>query len=312
MASAHVQVEKFENGDIEYFLEHFEICSLANEWTVEKKALMIATCLRGEALEVYKTLDVESRLDFETVKAKLLSAFKPEDTKFTSLSEFQNRSLHPGETPQKYLYELKGLLRKAFPDMSIEAKEQLIFEQYIRGFPRKIYESIRLSPEIKTSDQAMKRAQVLLRLESESLTHTEGTVVSVIKSKHGLDSDENLNIRTLNESIKLITKRLDDLDCNDNENRICSVGIRRTNWRTNSIRREGYRGQGTLRRGPERSYFKRESGEREVICYVCGGRGHIAQDCDQRAERNIRCYNCSKFGHRMTNCPRPPFGNPLN
>ena len=43
----------------------------------------------------------------------------------------------PGETPQKYLYELKGLLRKAFPEMSTEAKEQLIFEQYIRGFPKK-------------------------------------------------------------------------------------------------------------------------------------------------------------------------------
>ena len=113
MASAHVQVGKFENGNIEYILEHFDLCSLANEWALEKRALMIATCLRGEALEVYKTLDAESGLDFATVKEKLLGAFKPEDTKFTSLSEFQNRSLHPGETPQKYLYELKGLLRKA-------------------------------------------------------------------------------------------------------------------------------------------------------------------------------------------------------
>ena len=82
-------------------------------------------------------MDAESRLDFATVKEKLLGAFKPEDTKFTSLSEFQNRSLHPGETPQKYLYELKGLLRKVFPEMSTEAKEQLIFEQYIRGFQKR-------------------------------------------------------------------------------------------------------------------------------------------------------------------------------
>ena len=126
---------------------------------MEKKGLMIATCLRGEALEVYKTLDAESRLDYGRVKERLLSAFKPEDTKFTSLSEFQNRSLHPGETPQKYLYELKGFLRKAFPDMSEEAKEQLLYEQYIRGLPRSIYENIRLSPDVKTSDEAMKRAQ---------------------------------------------------------------------------------------------------------------------------------------------------------
>ena len=48
MPSANAQVETFENGEIEYFLEHFDICSLANEWTLEIKALMIATCLRGE------------------------------------------------------------------------------------------------------------------------------------------------------------------------------------------------------------------------------------------------------------------------
>ena len=31
MASSNVHLEKFDNGDIEEFLEHFEICSLANE-----------------------------------------------------------------------------------------------------------------------------------------------------------------------------------------------------------------------------------------------------------------------------------------
>ena len=91
-----------------------------------------------------------------------------------------------------------------------------------------------------------------------------------------------------------------------------SVGVRRTNWRMNSGRREGYQGQGTFRRGPERNYFNREMREREVRCHVCGGQGHIARECDHRAERHIRCYNCSQFGHRMKNCPRPPFGNPLS
>ena len=92
---------------------------------------------------MYKTLNPENRLFFAILREKSLSAFKPEDTKYTSLSDFQNRSHHPGETPQKYSYELKGLLRKAFPDLSVEAKEQLIFEQYTRGFPRNIYQSIR-------------------------------------------------------------------------------------------------------------------------------------------------------------------------
>ena len=44
------QVDKFGGGDDE-FIEHFEICALANGWDEEKNALMIATCLKREALE---------------------------------------------------------------------------------------------------------------------------------------------------------------------------------------------------------------------------------------------------------------------
>ena len=54
MASQLVKIQKFENGDFEEFIDNFEICSLANEWTENKKALLLGACLKGEALEVYK------------------------------------------------------------------------------------------------------------------------------------------------------------------------------------------------------------------------------------------------------------------
>ena len=196
---------------------------------------MIATCLWGEALEVFKTLDMESRLNLDTVKNKLFSAFKPEDTKFTSLSKFQSRSLHPSETPQKYLYELKGLLRKTFPEMSMEAKEQLLFEQYIRGLPRQIFENIRLSPDIITSEGAMKRAQILIRLQNESSGRLEGEINSV-KAPEEFHVEENLMAdkvyrKLVNEAVKQITERFSILACNENENSICAVDGRRNQWR---------------------------------------------------------------------------------
>ena len=49
------------------------------------------------------------------------------------------RSMIPNETPQKYLFELKRLLNKAFPEMDGQAKEQLVFEQYIRSLPKVVY-----------------------------------------------------------------------------------------------------------------------------------------------------------------------------
>ena len=126
----YVQIDKFESGDIDDFIDHFEICSLANESSDEKKALMIATCLKDESVDVYNSLHpddrkvydgvkMDDRKAYDGVKMKLKNAFKPEDIKFTTLSEFHEfqRTMHPDETPQKYLFELKRLLQKAFPEM---------------------------------------------------------------------------------------------------------------------------------------------------------------------------------------------------
>ena len=118
-------MEKFESGDVEEFLENLEIYSLANEWNADKKVLMIATCLSGEALQVCKSLTANERRNYDLVKGKLSSAFKPEDITFTSFCEFHAITMFLDERPQKYLFDLKRLLNRAFPQMAEEAKEQL-------------------------------------------------------------------------------------------------------------------------------------------------------------------------------------------
>ena len=65
----YVQIDKFESGDIENCIDHFEICSLAIEWSDEKKALMIATCIKGDHW-IYKSLHPDNRKVYDTVKTK--------------------------------------------------------------------------------------------------------------------------------------------------------------------------------------------------------------------------------------------------
>ena len=215
MANNLVQIEKFEIGGFEEFLDNFEISSLANEWGADKKALMIATCLRGEALQVYKTLTADERKDYGTVKEKLVSAFKPEDITFISLSEFHGRTMFPCERLQKYLFELKKLLNKAFPQMAEEAKEQLLFEQFIRGLPKVIYENIRTSPDIKTSDAAMKRAQILIRLESDLVDNHQDNV-AIVKQKQDRTVEKEGNTlvtkSVLEEAVKSLQNHLSLID----------------------------------------------------------------------------------------------------
>ena len=44
------------------------------------------------------------------------------------------------------------------------AREQLVFDKYIRVLPKVAYENIRISPETKNTNDTLKRAQVLIRM----------------------------------------------------------------------------------------------------------------------------------------------------
>ena len=58
----------FESGDFVKWLEHFEICAMANDWTVEQKSLKLATRLQGEALITYKDIPMDDKKNYEIVR----------------------------------------------------------------------------------------------------------------------------------------------------------------------------------------------------------------------------------------------------
>ena len=58
---------------------------------------MLATFLKGETLEVFKTLDLEERRIYQTIKGAFRAAFRAEDFKYTDISEFHLRTMLPNE-----------------------------------------------------------------------------------------------------------------------------------------------------------------------------------------------------------------------
>ena len=83
-----VMPSTFESGDFGEWLEHFEICAMANGWTVEQKSLKLATRLQGEALIAYKDIPMDDRKNYEIVKAALQRALIPEEGKFIAMDTF--------------------------------------------------------------------------------------------------------------------------------------------------------------------------------------------------------------------------------
>ena len=89
----------FSTGSIAEWFVHFDICSKANGWNDETKALKVPTLLEGEAIASWLKLTEEEQVDFKTVKEKLIGKMVP--LLFTALEKFHARKLHLGELSRR-------------------------------------------------------------------------------------------------------------------------------------------------------------------------------------------------------------------
>ena len=78
------------------------------------------------------------------------------------------------------------------------------------GFPKEVYENIRISPEIKTSQEALRRAHVLVRIHNESSENSQSELMAAVQLK---EDSHALNTITpseeaIDEAVKIISERL--------------------------------------------------------------------------------------------------------
>lgn len=98
----------FASGDPSEWFTRFEICSNANEWSNDQKALKLPTLLEGEALAVWLECSDAEKKDYKQAKAKITKKLKPPE--FVSLEQFHQCKIHPGEPISVFAHELKILL----------------------------------------------------------------------------------------------------------------------------------------------------------------------------------------------------------
>ena len=120
MAARHISIPKsFSEGDAREWFSRFEICCRANGWNDEMKALKLPTLLEGEPLGIWLEATEEEQGVYGTMKEKIITKMAP--MAFSSLQEFHNRKMLPGEAIPLYLFELKRLLGQAMAGLAKEA-----------------------------------------------------------------------------------------------------------------------------------------------------------------------------------------------
>ena len=94
--STHVSLTKpFSTGDATEWFQRYEICSRANSWDDDKKAIKLPTLLEGEALAVWLELNEAKQKDYAVAKKKIIETIMP--MRFVSLGDFHKQALLPGE-----------------------------------------------------------------------------------------------------------------------------------------------------------------------------------------------------------------------
>ena len=89
----------FSTGNAIEWFKRFELRCKANNWDAEMQAIKLPMLLEGEALAIWLELSDEGeQKTYEIAKKAVVDGIMP--MAFTSLEEFHQRKLHPGEHSQ--------------------------------------------------------------------------------------------------------------------------------------------------------------------------------------------------------------------
>ena len=272
MADRHISLPKpFSSGDVKEWFQRFEICARVNGWEAATKAIKLPTLLEGEALAIWLELTQEQQEDYRAAKKEIEKAMVPMG--FVSLDDFHRRKLRPGEAISLFVHDLKKLIDQAIPNMEKEARDPLLLHQFLAGLPDAITKQLRASGEIRTLEEAMARARLLMAIDLQPVAMLE---------------EKPSEIQLLREQVALLTEQVATLSTHQQGNNQLQIGRRPCCFSCNKV--------GHVQRDCPYRY-------QELKCFGCGQPGHIARNCQRQGNEE---------GDTLAGQQVPPLVSPPN
>ena len=162
-----------------------------NRWTADTRALELATSLRGQAQGVLSDLEAADRANYPKLVRALLNRFEPEYQSEAFRAQMKARQRRRGEPLAELAQDIKRLVRKAYPEASVDVKEALACDAFtdavgdsdmewniFQGKPKGVDDALRLALEYEAFQMGRsRRAGPRYALRSTSHTKTEGSNV---------------------------------------------------------------------------------------------------------------------------------------
>lgn len=149
--------------------KRFELVATAKEWNAEKKVKVLPTLLRGKLVDIYITLDKDTKADLAEVKKTLMKRAGLIKNPLVSGKEFMVHSQVQGETIERFAEELMELFSQAYPTEA--PTSDILLHRFLTGILPSISRQLLLRGKPTTLKQAIKDANFLTSVRVDIVTH---------------------------------------------------------------------------------------------------------------------------------------------
>ncbi|MCG7879154.1 MAG: hypothetical protein N0C90_22890, partial [Candidatus Thiodiazotropha endolucinida] len=140
------------------YLVQFEMTGDLNGWDENTKAMELATSLRGEAQTILSDLRPEQRRDFTQLVSALTARFEPTNQTELYRAQIKSRLRKKSESVQELATDIKRLVRRAYPQATVDLKDQIARDCFIDSLNEHELEWFVYQGKPKTVDEAMQLA----------------------------------------------------------------------------------------------------------------------------------------------------------
>ena len=237
-------------GDVALWFKRFKLYAKRARIPSEEWAEELLLLLEDEPFRLVSLSDSE---DYESVKERLRERFAPDGNEIEWQQRLQSRSQERGEALEDFAGDLQRLAEKAYPDLDGGQRERFVRNQFVQGLLSSTAQLLLLKEMPQSIDDALRLAKKQHTVEEAQRRLRQRKHGGDVEAVIAVDSEETGNIT--------VTKK---------------QGVEQGTLFQQVRHLEEAVAQLQVQTG------SRGTQKRKVVCWQCGGEGHIKRDCTKR------------------------------
>ena len=307
MASTSIWMPKrySMSEDFELWTSRFESYCRAAKVTEGLKCDVLLAALDDDAFTAVNSLGLSEEVlkNYGQLMAALKERFATTTSPIELRFHLRRRRQKDGETFDVYAEALARQAVRAYPDLTEEARQEVVRDQFIEGLRDERIQERLLQEAPETMEKALKLARQLgaATAAQKSLKSLQPTLTTTVGSiSEGVDRDLQQAVRrSVQEALKEYFPsdgvQKPDFPAQSADADVRAVVSQRFN-QTGTARTGIRYQQGRLNRG------RGGGNDRPLTCWNCGEPGHIRARCPGRRDSG-NCTCCGGRGHARQECP---------